>query len=175
MWTTLNQASQKSVNRTVEQGKDKNDQRKWITFLLFIWMIQRVPCFQKETTSFFARATQPIRFGKTPKNQTKLAARKKSVSECPLTREKLKAFLEDRQYETRRRRQKHIWNACFVLNLTPKVARSKRSKSGHLKYFGRVMHECSSRVATEAVNAYLDKRWIDRFHGPVKKLGYPPN
>lgn len=51
---------------------------------------------------------------------------------------------------------------------TPKMEKSKKSISGHLKYFKRV-HVCSARVGeTEAVNTKT--RGIDEFYIKIKRM-----
>ena len=53
---------------------------------------------------------------------------------------------------------------CLLCGKNPKLDNSKRSNSGHLKYFRRV-HRCYVRAEVEGSKT----RKIDEFYGPVEK------
>ena len=53
---------------------------------------------------------------------------------------------------------------CLLRGKNPKLDNSKRSNSGHLKYF-RLVHRCSVRAEVEGSKT----RKIDEFYGPVQK------
>ena len=60
---------------------------------------------------------------------------------------------------------------CLLRGKNPNLDNSRRSNSGHLKYF-RLMHVCTAPVTTEKT------RRIDEFYIPVEKqprVGTPPN
>lgn len=80
----------------------------------------------------------------------------------PQTHEKLKDFLEKTNDVRLADDGKSM--KCLLCGKNPKLDNSKRSNSGHLKYFRRV-HRCSMRA--EVAGSKTQK--IDEFYGPVEK------
>ena len=80
----------------------------------------------------------------------------------PQTHEKLKDFLE--KTNDVRLADDGKSKKCLLCGKNPKLDNSKRSNSGHLKYFRRV-HRWSVRAEVEGSKT----RKIDEFYGPVEK------
>ena len=85
----------------------------------------------------------------------------------PQTHEKLKDFLEKTNDVRLADDGKSM--KCLLCGKNPKLDNSKRSNSGHLKYFRRV-HRCSVRAEVEGSKT----RKIDEFYGPVEKRPRTP-
>ena len=80
----------------------------------------------------------------------------------PQTQEKLKNVLEKTNDVRLADDGKSM--KCLLCGKNPKLDNSKRSNSGHLKYFTRV-YRCSVRAEVEGSKT----RKIDAFYGPVEK------
>ena len=144
---------------------------------LFVKVIQRVASFQKGTVNIVFESssststdanccdsstlTKNTALGKSPKESKKTTTRK-SRSKLPQTHEKLKDFLEKTNDVRLADDGKSM--KCLLCGKNPKLDNSKRSNSGHLKYFRRV-HRCSVRAEVEVSKT----RKIDEFYCPVEK------
>ena len=104
--------------------------------------------------------------GKSPKESKKTTTRK-SRSKLPQTHEKLKDFLEKTNDVRLADDGKSM--KCLLCCKNPNLDNSKRSNSGHLKYFRRV-HRCSVRAEVEGSKTQK----IDEFYGPVEKRPRTP-
>ena len=144
---------------------------------LFVKVILRVASFQKGTVNIVLESssststdanccdsstyTKNIALGKSPKESKKTTTRK-SRSKLPQTHEKLEDFLEKTNDVRLADDGKSM--KCLLCGKNPKLDNSKRSNSGHLKYFRRV-NRCSVRAEVEGSKT----RKIDEFYGPVEK------
>ena len=149
---------------------------------LFVNMIQRVASFQKSTVNIVfesssststdanccdsSTCTKNTALGKSPKESKKTTTRK-SRSKLPQTHGKLEDFLEKTNDVRLADDGKSM--KCLLCGKNPKLDISKRSNSGHLKYFRRV-HRCSVRAEVEGPKT----RKIDEFYGPVEKRPRTP-
>ena len=149
---------------------------------LFVKVIQRVASFQKGTVNIVfesssststdanccdsSTCTKNTALGKSPKESKKTTTRK-SRSKLPQTHEKLKDFLEKTNDVRLADDGKSM--KCLLCGKNPKLDNSKRSNSGHLKYFRRV-HRSSVRAEVEGSKT----RKIDEFYVPVEKRPRTP-